>query len=112
MSFQKNNISLFIISFSLSALILLPVGIKFEHIFENHNHISCHDSTTHLHEKLIECNLDAFSFSSYNIEFTTYNFSEEILTFSKKKYHYEVHHIISDERFIKLRGPPKATTLS
>ena len=112
MSTDKNNISIFIISFLLSALILLPLGIKFEHLFENHNHVSCLDSTTHFHKKSIECNLDSFSFSTFNIEFNTYSFSEEILPFSNKNYHYEIHHIISDERFIKLRGPPKVTTLS
>lgn len=107
MIFQKNNISSWILSVLFCSLILFPVVIKFEHLFENHHHVSCAENSTHLHELTFDCTLDAFSFSFFNFGLNTFHFSEEILPSSKRIYHYQEHHIILDKRFVKLRGPPE-----
>ena len=82
----------------------------FEHLFEDHEHVTCTDNTTHLHESTLHCSIDAFSFSSFNMSFDTPLFSDEIIPYPKRNYNYQRHHFILDKRFIKLRGPPGLTT--
>lgn len=105
----KYSISLISVSLLLSFLVLLPYAIKFEHLFEDHQHISCNENTTHLHQKNFDCSLDAFSFSSFNFSFEIFIFSGSFIPFPKKNYHYETHHIVLNKWFVTLRGPPKVT---
>lgn len=107
---EKVNISVLLLGFLLSSLVLFPYVVKFEHLFEDHEHVTCTDNATHLHESTLHCSIDAFSFSSYNMSFDTPLFSDEIIPYPKRNYNYQRHHFILDKRFIKLRGPPGLTT--
>jgi len=64
----KKNIALFAISLFLSLAFLFPTAVQFEHLFESHNHKPCNDYSVHLHEKPLDCNIQAFHFSTFSFE--------------------------------------------
>lgn len=48
------------------ALLLFPIGLKASHVFNNHEHLICHDIESHLHQSQLECSICDFHFSNFN----------------------------------------------
>lgn len=102
----KKNIqsSIFAVLFGLT--LLFPSVLQLAHTLEGHEHATCTNTATHIHEKNVDCSLCDFHFSSFHYDFTTFeNFivSEFFLKLQTG--------IISSEKnqishSFYLRGPP------
>jgi hypothetical protein len=102
----KSKVTQFLVATIFSLALLLPTAVQFAHTFEGHEHKPCTDAATHLHEKKLNCSIDSFHFSFFDITLHTIAISTQTVIVKKKLFVYNEHPTISDKRFIKLRGPP------
>jgi len=106
--FKKEILKFFAASiFSLA--LLLPSAVQLLHTFEGHEHKACTEVSTHLHEKQLDCSIDSFHFSFFNLNLQTFAISKPSISGENKIFTYKEHSINSDKRFVKLRGPPIKT---
>lgn len=107
MIFLKKHTSLsFVITFALCLTLLLPSAIQFTHLFENHKHISCGDTTTHFHEKELDCSIQNFHLNTFSFQLFEYpDFSKKI-TFTERINHYVSLYLNQYSSHFYLRGPP------
>lgn len=61
-----------IASLLLVLALLLPTAIQFAHAFEGHQHVTCTDNTTHLHQSITKCEICSFHLSSFNYDIVNY----------------------------------------
>lgn len=66
--YKDFSISRFVLGLFLSLVIMMPSFVMAGHIFEEHEHISCNEVKTHLHEAKVDCSLCDFHFSSFDFE--------------------------------------------
>ena len=66
MDLNNKNIPLYVISFLLIGILLLPSVIQFSHLLENHEHKFCKDYSNHFHEIENHCSINFFHFSAFN----------------------------------------------
>ena len=64
----KNQKIPFLLSLFLSLIFLFPSLVKLEHFFEAHEHKLCSDTKIHIHEKDIDCSIDLFGFSYFQLD--------------------------------------------
>lgn len=64
----KNQKIPFLLSLFISLVFLFPSLVKLEHFFEAHEHKQCSDSKIHIHEKEINCSIDLFGFSFFQLD--------------------------------------------
>ncbi|CAM3422907.1 hypothetical protein [Aequorivita lipolytica] len=103
--FKKEIIRLFVASiFSLA--LLYPTAVQFAHTFEGHEHKACTETSTHLHEKQLDCSICDFQFSIFNFspqelpEFTVFHSYQNIETV------YVLPEFKLNTTHYFLRGPP------
>jgi len=65
----KTKIIFPFIAFLLGAAILFPFTIQLIHLLEQHEHYSCKEVATHIHEKEMECYIYDFQFSPFQYSF-------------------------------------------
>lgn len=93
-------------SLLLVLLLMLPAAFQLAHAFEGHEHTSCDEITTHIHEKKLECDLCDFQLSTFTwtlnslAEFT----SSDIQT--KDVFTLKISLKTEDQSQLSLRGPP------
>ena len=61
----ENHISKYLGAIALVFALMLPTGVEFFHLFENHEHEVCYEQTTHLHKDAPECHTCDFYSSSF-----------------------------------------------
>ncbi len=103
---KTGNIRITFASLLLVAALLLPSGIQFVHAIENHNHPSCTDFSTHIHETQLDCSICHFHLSVFSFtpieENKVFSFSNNFKsTFGNTD---SEGHFFSPYR--ALRGPP------
>jgi hypothetical protein len=103
---KKHTALSFCIVFTLCFTVLLPSAIQFTHLFENHEHKSCGDITTHLHEKEFECSIQSFHLNSFSFQIFEYPDFFEKVTFIEKIDHYKNETSNKNFSYFLLRGPP------
>jgi len=69
---HKKQIGRQIIALLLFTILVLPIGVQSLHVLEEHEHPSCNDKTTHIHESISECELCAVHFSSVKYDIDKY----------------------------------------
>ncbi|WP_158974705.1 hypothetical protein [Cellulophaga sp. L1A9] len=69
---QSRKISKIVSSVFLLAVLLFPTAIQFIHAFEGHEHITCKDKSTHVHQKVTDCDICDFHFFSSNYDILSY----------------------------------------
>lgn len=106
MSIERRLINTFFASVFTLAL-LFPIAVQFIHSVHSHEHVVCHDSVTHLHEKKFECSIFDFHFS--NFTYTPLELSDfqafKISTHSETLYSFQ--EVNTSLRHYYLRGPPQ-----
>ena len=63
--FKKEIVKVFSAAIFALAL-LLPTVVKFAHTFEGHEHKTCTETSTHIHQKQLDCSICDFHFSNFN----------------------------------------------
>jgi len=71
--FKGNIVKNFTATIFVFAL-LLPTAVQIAHAFESHEHKTCTELSTHIHEKQLDCSICDFHFSNFN--FTLHKYSE------------------------------------
>lgn len=102
----KTTVTQVLVAAIFSLALLLPTAVQFAHTFEGHEHKACTDISTHLHEKQLDCSIDSFHFSFFDLAFQSFSISTQSVIVKKNLFAYNQHPINSNKRFIKLRGPP------
>ncbi|WP_346880780.1 hypothetical protein [uncultured Algibacter sp.] len=69
---SKKQIGQAILSILLLVVLLLPTGIQFSHSFEHHEHTSCNNKQTHLHQNVQECKICDFHLTSFSYQIPEY----------------------------------------
>ncbi len=103
---KKNKIATQFLGVLMTLAMLFPLIVQFEHLFEEHEHIACSKSTSHLHESDFDCNLYDFHISSMDIPSFSYVQVKVILNYSQLNS--SVVSLFSSEEDTQhfLRGPP------
>lgn len=102
----KNKAFIIIVASIFSFAILFPTAIQTVHAFDGHEHQVCHDLTSHLHKKQLDCSICDYHFTIS--EFTPQkpiDFLAEI-EFLKTPNFYRHTASITDLTHFYLRGPP------
>ncbi len=94
------------IALSLCITLLLPTALQFSHLFEHHEHKSCGDITTHLHEKEFECSIQSFHLNSFSFQIFEYPDFFEKVNFIEKINHYKSENSTQNSSYFLRRGPP------
>ncbi|MBJ7879938.1 hypothetical protein [Gelidibacter salicanalis] len=68
----KKQIGKNIVALLLFVALMLPTAIQFLHIFEGHEHISCTDQVTHLHNSDVKCEIGHYYLVSFNYDIAEY----------------------------------------
>lgn len=90
----------------LTLIFLFPSLLQFEHLFENHEHSACKESSVHFHQKNLDCSIYDFHFSVFSFLPSA---SENILTHIPRysPLFYVLEDIYNNPNFhYTLRGPP------
>lgn len=89
-----------------SVALLFPTAIQTVHAFDGHEHIVCHDLTSHLHKKQLDCSICDYHFTLF--EFTPQQPLEFIVHPGNFKAinQYQPTVKIADLTHFYLRGPP------
>ncbi|MBT8274673.1 MAG: hypothetical protein KJO39_00880 [Bacteroidia bacterium] len=86
--------------------LLFPAGVQMAHTLEGHDHPTCTEYNTHIHEKQLDCSLCDFQISVFDFN---PDFSEYLVT-SIENFKSEIGRVelnsSSHTGFISLRGPP------
>ena len=108
----KEHIVLRLLSLMLIIAVALPSVVKFNHIFESHEHDICSNNTTvHIHAVDFDCEFYKFKLNnSYSFTFNEVSFVEQE---NNHKITTSQYQFISSHKHtgIELRGPPSLTTL-
>lgn len=89
-----------------SLALLFPIAIQSIHALEGHEHEVCHDFSTHIHTKQLDCSIYDFHFSIFDFkpqqlpEFTV------LEGYIQTDSNYQQAAIIVDAPHFFLRGPP------
>ena len=59
-------------AFSLLAVFMIPSVLEFCHIFEDEDHVICHEKTEHMHEVASDCLVCHFHTASFSYELHAY----------------------------------------
>ncbi len=94
------------VSILLIGLLWFPLVVQFAHIFEGHDHKSCGEVTTHLHEKKVNCSLFDFHFSNFSYSVVNYPEFFSIEEPSKHETRYFSVEINTTSTTYYVRGPP------
>lgn len=71
MRFEKHFLNAIGALLLISAL-TLPNVVQLSHIFQEHEHVVCHEQTTHVHAEVTDCQLCHFHLASFNYEVANY----------------------------------------
>jgi hypothetical protein len=106
MKIFKNKIFKIFSAAIFAFALLLPTAVKFAHTFEGHEHNTCTDFSTHLHEKQLDCSICDFHFSIFN--FAPQELPEFIVIdgFQKTEAIYILPEFKLNTTHYFLRGPP------
>tara|TARA_R100000353_G_scaffold176127_1_gene149638 strand:+ start:135065 stop:135394 length:330 start_codon:yes stop_codon:yes gene_type:complete len=102
----KLNITQALIATVFCLALLLPSAVDFAHIFESHEHKTCTDLSTHLHEKQLDCSICDFHFSVFNFEPIAVTEFAVLNGFKKVETTYYFPKLSSPATHFYLRGPP------
>lgn len=108
MSLGKKIVDTFFASIFTLAL-LFPIAVQFIHSIHSHEHVVCHEASTHLHEKKFDCSIFDFHFSNFTyspLELRDFQVFK-ISTHSETLYSFQELH--SSLRHYYLRGPPQVS---
>jgi hypothetical protein len=76
----------------LLVVFMLPMSIQFLHTLEGHEHVTCSEQKTHIHESINKCEVCSFHFTSLNFS---------VLEYSDTVIHKNIHK--SENNYISLR---------
>ena len=68
----KKQIGKNVITLLLFAAFMLPTAIQFFDMFEDHEHITCTEKTTHIHKSIEKCDVCDFHLVSFNYDIVIY----------------------------------------
>lgn len=89
------------------ALLLLPLVSEIAHSFEDHEHLTCTEATTHLHELEADCSICDFHFNAFTFTPLVQITSYEAKIFLQPNFH-PLQIITRDKSYsYLLRGPPQ-----
>ncbi len=99
---------LMVLSFILVVSLLVPSAVKLAHVFEDHKHEVCLDtSTTHLHTLDIDCEFYKFNISNPllipNLDYEIPNLSSDSTLKTSGLYNFKYNH---QQLYFSLRAPP------
>ncbi len=103
----KEHIIFRLCTLFIAALLLVPIAVKFAHIFEHHNHIVCKgDNSTHIHQVDLECEFYKFKLNK-NFTYSLFNI-DLFLEKSEAQQIISQYHFLSEYQRLQtsLRGPP------
>ena len=91
----------------LTSILILPYLGSFSHLFEDHKHKTCSDSTTHIHAIDFDCDILDYHFTP-QVNFSSTAFSSLALDNPMHAFSYLYFRVISQKREKQLlRGPPQ-----
>ncbi|WP_276168781.1 hypothetical protein [Zobellia alginiliquefaciens] len=61
-----------IVALLLMSALMLPMLVKFTHVFEAHEHEICHEQTTHIHADVADCQICHFQLVSFDYKVPEY----------------------------------------
>lgn len=62
-----------ILTLVLFIALMLPIAVQFSHIFEEHEHVSCNESSIHVHELAAKCETCNFCLPYFNYNIVEYS---------------------------------------
>ncbi|MFS4457156.1 hypothetical protein [Maribacter sp. 2304DJ31-5] len=69
---RKKRIGKNIAALLLFVAIMMPTAIRFFHIFEGHEHVSCKEVSTHIHQDVPDCHICDYHMASFNYHIIEY----------------------------------------
>ena len=90
-----------------SLALLFPIAIQLIHSLDSHQHIVCHEPTTHLHEKKFECSIFDFHFSNFTYTPLEVGIFHVFTITTHSEILYRFQEINTSLRYYYLRGPPQ-----
>lgn len=70
--YYKKQIGKNVITLLFLAVLMLPTAIQFFDMFEDHEHITCTEKTTHIHKSIEKCDVCDFHLVSFNYDIAKY----------------------------------------
>ncbi len=108
MAVGKKILNIFFASVFTLAL-LFPIAIQFIHSIESHEHVVCHESSTHLHEEKFECSIFDFHFSNFTYTPLELGVFQVFKISSHSETLYTFQEINTSLHYFYLRGPPQTS---
>lgn len=68
----KKQIGKNILALLLFAALMAPTAFQFFYMFEGHEHITCTEKTTHIHNSVTKCDICDFHLASFNYDIAKY----------------------------------------
>ncbi|PRX56118.1 hypothetical protein [Flagellimonas meridianipacifica] len=68
----KKQIGKNIVALLLALALMAPAAIRFFHMFEGHEHITCAEKVTHIHETVTKCEICNFHLTSIDYDLIEY----------------------------------------
>ncbi len=90
----------------LTAALLFPTVVQAIHTFDGHEHVSCKELKTHLHEEKVQCDLCDFQLSSFQFTFFSYELNVHETVVEQPKISVHKVYFLYKSDFTSLRGPP------
>ncbi len=107
MNVLKNDIIKGISATIFSLALLFPIFLQFSHTLEGHDHATCADFSTHIHEKQLDCSICDFHFSIFNFSPAPLPEFSGIDGFKNSETHYILPEFDLSAIYHFLRGPPQ-----
>ena len=103
----KNHKVPFLLSLCISLVFLFPSLVKLEHFFDAHEQKLGADSKMQSHEESIDCSIDLFGFSFFQLDSDDFEEWAMVALPRNKFDRYTEHPLICNKRFKSPRAPPK-----
>ncbi len=103
--FNKEIVKVFSAAIFALAL-LLPTVVKFAHTFEGHEHKTCTETSTHIHQKQLDCSICDFHFSLFDFKAQELPEFAVLDGFQKTETVYILPEFRLNSTHYFLRGPP------
>ncbi len=85
----------------------LPASVQFFHLFEDHQHFSCTETSTHFHKATSKCEIASFHLKSFHYQFTNYlDVAILVIPVSVSSTYYSLELIPFKPTSKQLRAPP------
>ncbi|MGB7395222.1 MAG: hypothetical protein WA913_12590 [Pricia sp.] len=93
---------------TMLVVFLLPAVVQFSHIFEEDDHLICHEKTEHMHEVASDCPVCHFHLASFPYEISDYpDFILAVIPTTVEKKYTSLFKLFLQETANPLRAPPQ-----